>query len=211
MDNSEIDNINIRFIEDTTSNTIFHDLEGQNIINLTKIKPQQVVPLTGFFRKTDGNLVRDTDLIIIDMCRSTIVIAIILPFIVSDLYFGFKDNYCINKRPKNVAISMKQYLIVSGFACLLTMINLLKNIWYLPKNDNTNTIKLYNYGNCLIVYTLGIFHFIWNILGLILFWSYIFYEDKCDKQLLDYLFISLIIKYICSLSIFNCKNCMNEQ
>jgi len=207
MDNSEIDNINIRFIEDTTSNTIFHDLEGQNIINLTKIKPQQVVPLTGFFRKTDENLVRqDTELIVIDICRSIIVIAIILPFIVSDLYFGLKDNYCIKKRSENLAISMKQYLIVSGFACLLTMINLLKNIWYLPKNDNTNTIKLYNYGNCLIVYTLGIFHFIWNILGLNLFWSYIFYEDKCDKQLLDYLFISLIIKYVCSLSIFNRTN-----
>jgi hypothetical protein len=209
MDNSETDNINIRFIEDTTSNIIFRDLEGQNIINLTKIKPQQVVPLMGVFIKTDINLVRqETDLIVIDMCRSIIIIAVILPFIVTDLYFGFKDNYCINKRSKNLAISIKQYLIVSGFACLLTMIRLLKNIWYLSKNDN---IKLYNYTNCLIVYTLGIFHFIWNILGLIVFWSSIFYEDKCDKQLLDYLFISLIIKYVCSLSIFNRRNCLNER
>ena len=211
MDNSETANINIRFIEDTTSNTIFHDLEGQSIIDLIKIKPQQVVPLTGFFRKTDRNLVRDTDLIVIDMCRSIIIIAIILPFILSDLYFGFKDNYCINKRSEKIAISMKQYLIVSGFACLLTMISLLKNIWYLSKNDNTNTIKLYKYANCLIVYTLGIFHFIWNILGLIVFWTSIFYEHKCDKQLLDYLFISLIIKYVCSLSIFNRTKCTNEE
>ncbi len=129
----------------------------------------------------------------------------------SDLYFGLKNNYCVNKLSDNFTISMKQYLIVSGFACILTMISLLKNIWYLSKNDNINIIKSYNYANCLIVYTLGIFHFIWNILGLIVFWSSIFYEDKCDKQLLDYLFISLIIKYVCSLSIFNRTNCMNEQ
>ncbi len=59
MANSEMDNINIRFIiEDTNSNIVFHDLEGQNIINLTKIKPQQVVPLTGIFRKTDGNFIQ---------------------------------------------------------------------------------------------------------------------------------------------------------
>jgi hypothetical protein len=206
MDNTQVTG-------DTTNNIVlhFHDLEGQNIITLPKFKPQQVVPLGRILIKTDENLVgQDTELIVINIYRSIIVIAIILPFIVSDLYFGFKDNYCINKRSTKIPISIKEYLVVSGFTCLLTMISLLKNIWYLSKNDNISIINLYNYAYCLIVYTLGIFHFIWNILGLIVFWSSIFYEDKCDKQLLDYLFISLIVKYVCSLSVFNRTNCLKE-
>jgi hypothetical protein len=198
------ENSNLQCTEETINSIIVDDLEGQNIIISEKIKSDQVVPLRGILKKTDLILVREEGgLIVIKLCRSIILIVVISPFIVADLYFGFTDNSCINEHLEKFEISMKIYLLTSGFVGILTMLFSLREICRVSKNDTNNTIL---YCEKCILYILGIFHFVWNIIGEIVFWGKIFIEDTCDKHVSNYLCMSLIIKLIYSLIIFNSIN-----
>lgn len=124
-----------------------------------------------------------------------IVLIICLPIIVCDLYFAYNDETCLNDYPANIDLNLKQYLIVSAFTSLIII-----NIYMTLMNYFTK--DTYNDNMCLIISSfvfiglLGIFALIWNILGAVIFWGYIYGNGNCSKKVSTYLFVSLILKFV---------------
>jgi hypothetical protein len=67
---------------------------------------------------------------------------------------------------------------------------------------NYFTKDTYNDNMCVIIWAfvfiglLGIFALIWNILGAVIFWGYIYGNGNCGRKVSTYLFVSLIIKFV---------------
>lgn len=175
------------------------DIERQNEIG-ENLESKITVPLRGILKKPDEQFNNiQAEKIISKICISLLVIIIMLPFIICDLYFGFTDNSCSREQPNELAISIRLYLIVSGF------VNISATIIILTGLNCVNTEKLTNSGICTLCSgTIGllviiIFNTIWNILGTVVFWKYIYGNGNCDKTFSTYVFISLIIKLLSAL------------
>ena len=68
-----------------------------------------------------------------------------------------------------------------------------------------NEITALNYIFMLFLYINGLFNIIWNIIGSIIFWSYMD-NNQCSNEVFNYLFASLIIKLVfCSTILLNNK------
>lgn len=173
------------------------DLEGQyHNINNTESNVNNL-PLRGILKKPELNISIENDtagLIAMKICTTILIIIIMVPIIIADLHFGYTDDSCINDEPKNLNISMKLYLLVSGFVGLGSMIGLVVNICCISTNADLLFINLICAG--FILYAVGLFHIIWNILGAIIFWGSIYKEGNCTKNVSTYIFVSLIIKII---------------
>jgi hypothetical protein len=171
------------------------DLEAQ--IKSSSVEPIQKpqIPLKGILKKPI--IVNDSDdikLVAIKICSTICVLIIMVPIIVSDLYFGFTDSTCVSKEPNNFAISMKLYLLVSGFVGMTVLLICITSICCLSNNEDKNLINLLC--TTFISYILIIFNIIWNIFGAIVFWGTIYPENICNKNTLMYIFVSLIIKCV---------------
>jgi hypothetical protein len=179
------------------------DIESQND---TKYESQSVidVPLRGILKNTDENIVDNkiVEKTLFKICFSLLVIVIMSPIIICDIYFGFSDTTCSSEKPHELEMSMKLYLIISGFLGLSAMIIILIGTAFFDQ------YKISDLGICgLFCGTIGllciiIFNLIWNILGAVVFWGYIYGNGHCDKSLSTYLFVSIIIKLISSLITF---------
>jgi len=141
-------------------------------------------------------------IIILKICATIVVLLISSPIIVTDLYFGFTDISCVNHKPDDLDISMKVYLLISGFADMVLVMIYIINICLLSSiNDSCNIGLL----TC-IYYTLKvglIFHIIWDIVGGIIFWNTVNRENICDKKVSTYIYVTLIIKFIRDIVIFS--------
>jgi len=179
------------------------DIESQND---TKYESQSVidVPLRGILKNTDENIVDNkiVEKTLFKICFSLLVIVIMSPIIICDIYFGFSDTTCSSEKPHELEMSMKLYLIISGFLGLSAMIIILIGTAFFDE------YKISDLGICgLFCGTIGllciiIFNLIWNILGAVVFLGYIYGNGHCDKSLSTYLFVSIIIKLISSLITF---------
>lgn len=196
MNNQEMNSNEELSVTTTTSERLdsvnIHDLEAQNQSNdISSLE----VPLKGILRKPEVNLSsNDSELVLLKICGSIVIFIIMVPIIVADLYFGFTDNSCINEEPKNLAISMKLYLLVSGFTGLGAMVSLIFGICSISKDEEKTFINLCC--TTIILWVIGVFHVIWNILGAIVFWGTIYDKSDCTKNVSTYIFVSLIIKLV---------------
>ncbi len=143
----------------------------------------------------------------LNYCLICYVVTFSMPLIVCDLYFGFSNDDCLTKYSRNLNFKLKTYLLVSGFLGLIVVIIyiiVMNHIKYIKFNEEENLIVLF----CGIILhsIIGIFSIIWNILGAVLFWDYIYPNRMCNSQLSTYLFVSLIIKLIGSLSLLKSNN-----
>ncbi len=180
--------------------TIIIDIESPNedeeILNL---------PLRSILKNPDSN--RENDEIfearVTSVCISLILIIIWVPIIVVDLYFGFSESTCTKKEPsdnsfKNL-IKLKIYLLVSGFVGIVSLGAILTAIYIFdPKLDRASNIYLYSI-TFATMYLTCLFSIIWNIIGAITFWGFIFNNKTCDQNFVAYMYGSLIIKLISSL------------
>jgi hypothetical protein len=170
------------------------DLESQYSITTIEKKSTIDIPLKGILKRPELIDYNNdaASIMATKICFSACIMIIMCPIIVTDLYFGFTDNSCVNDEPKNLALSMKLYLIVSGFVGIGTMFGFITNICCLSADKDKIVINIC----CLyfIAVIAAVFHLIWNIIGAIVFWSTIYKEENCDKNVSTYIFVSLIIK-----------------
>ena len=161
--------------QDKKLSEIVIDIESQNDIK-EKITNELLVPLKGILIKSDEY----TDYVefekkIFRLCFELLILAIVLPIIICDLYFGLTDTSCSCKQVDELTLSIKLYLIGSGVLGVCVIL-----------------ITIFEQAGCFIRSTL--FNMvIWNILGAILFWLYIY--RNCNKTFSTYIFVSLIIKF----------------
>jgi len=173
----------------------FQDLEAQTIISTVEPIQNLQIPLKGILKKpVEDNISHDTKLVVVKICSTICFLIIMVPIIVSDLYFGFTDSTCVSKEPNNLAISMKLYLLVSGFVGTAALLTCITSICCLSNNSDSNIINLLC--TTFISYILIVFNVIWNIFGAIVFWGTIYPENICSKTTTTYIFISLVIKFI---------------
>ena len=190
-------NSNLRIPEDTN---IIIDIESQN-----ESKESLYTPLRGILKNPDSN--RENDEIfearVTSICSSIILIIIWIPIITLDLYFGFSESTCSTKEPndnsfKNL-IKLKIYLLVSGFIGIVSLAAILTAIYiFHQKLDRASNIYLYSI-TFATMYLTYLFSIIWNFMGSITFWGFIFDNKTCGQNFITYIFVSLIIKLLSSL------------
>ena len=190
-------NSNLRIPEDTN---IIIDIESHN-----ESKESLYTPLRGILKNPDSN--RENDEIfearVTSICSSIILILIWIPIITLDLYFGFSENTCSTKEPNDKSfknlIKLKIYLLVSGFIGIVSLGAILTAIYiFHQKLDRASNIYLYSI-TFATMYLTYLFSIIWNIMGAITFWGFIFDNKTCGQNFITYIFVSLIIKLLSSL------------
>ena len=118
-----------------------------------------------------------------------------------------------NKNPKNLDISLKLYLLVSGFmgiillvlsSILIIFMDFQISEYFNNKISRVNELELIKLKKFLdgfkkcCKYIVGIFGLLWNIIGSVLFWGYYYENDLCSIEISTYIFITLIIKLLAS-------------
>jgi hypothetical protein len=196
------DSIIVNSESDTLKSVSITDIESQTLDNIVyQNRDTSSVPLKSILRHNDLSPIEsdDTGILVLKICSTIFILIIMVPIIVADLYFGFTDTSCVKDKPDGLDISMKLYLLVSGFVGMGAMIIYIVSICSLsPKMDETNAANMCCV--CFAGYTSAIFHLIWNILGAIVFWGTIYGEKICNKNVSTYIFVSLIIKFIGNLA-----------
>lgn len=134
------------------------------------------------------------------ICFTLILLAIASPMIISDLYFGFTDKSCVDSLPDGEGniISMKSYLLVSGFVNASAVVAFILNICSLSiANEKKSESTCWVHIGAVIF---SLFDIMWNMLGAIAFWGTIYGEKICNKNVSTYIFVSLVIKLTCNLT-----------
>jgi hypothetical protein len=183
---------------DSLSNISITDVEAQITDNLVSQNQEaKTETLKGILRRETPEAIENDDAVIIVLktCSTIIILIIMVPIIVSDLYFGFTDTSCVKNEPDGLDISMKLYLLVSGFVGLAVMVAFIFGICsFLERDESSHVVSI-----CCVSFTsiiAFIFNIIWNILGAIVFWGTIYGEKICNKNVSTYIFVSLILKLI---------------
>lgn len=122
-----------------------------------------------------------------------LVILICFPIMICDLYYGYNDNTCVSNSAEPLNLTLKDYLITSGFIALGEIIFLIAYIGILLNDEFTLTCC--SIIGVILFYFTAIFSIIWNIIGGVIFWAYMD-NTTCSSTLFNYVFTSLIIKYV---------------
>ena len=166
------------------------DIESQNnIITTSNINSNLIEPLKGILKKTSTNTLDPHTLIAVKHFKITLLVVTMTPIFCCDIYFGLYNNYCINETTDGFNFTMKLYLLVSGIVGLVGIISMIY----------ANLILSYDINNIFIkqmVIIGGIFQIIWDIFGAIKYSFIIFTQVQCDNNILLYISVSLIIKFI---------------
>jgi hypothetical protein len=114
-----------------------------------------------------------------------------MPLAFCDLYYGYTDNSCVSNNTDKLSIDLKDYLIISGWLTSSLLFVIINGI--ICFNDSTSEfIALFG----IIIFVLSaLFNISWNIIGGVIFWSYMD-NSKCSSSIYNYVFASLIIKYV---------------
>jgi hypothetical protein len=136
-------------------------------------------------------------------CIFTCILIFMLPMIICDLYYGFSNDACLLEHPETFNFKLKTYLLVCGFIGIIN-ITIYIISWYASFYLNNSELLILMVSGIGLSTISELFYIVWNIIGSILFWSYIYNLNKCNSELSTYLIVSLIIKTILSFSLL-CK------
>jgi hypothetical protein len=182
-------------VSETLTNLSVSDLEAQITDNsINQNGDMGSVPLKGILRREiPPTSDIDAVIIILKTCSVIFILIIAVPIIVVDLYFGFTDTSCVKTEPDGLDISLKLYLLVSGFFNMGIMLAYIASICLFAEKDDISCSR----SMCCAYLTgaIGLLT-IWNILGAIVFWGTIYGDKICKKNVSTYIFGSLIIKLI---------------
>jgi hypothetical protein len=119
---------------------------------------------------------------------------ILLPLTIIDFMYGFSSDNCLLVYPKNIHIHLKKYLLVSAFLQLNAIVYFIYEI--MIYYSNTKTSVEYLVFSIAFQLFINLFQLLWNVIGSIVFWGYIYKLNLCDISISNYMFSSLIIKFI---------------
>ena len=199
--NSNELNVNViqqSYMLNTVTSVVDNDIEtgrnNSNNSNNSSNNSEKAV-LKGILKKScDMDDEIRTVLMVIKLCTTLLMIALTMPIIICDLYFGFSHESCINEMPDGFNYTMKLYLLVSGFMGLSWLLFIIYTTCSLSINNDNNQTSIICAG-CIGIIVL-LFNLIWNILGAVTFWGSIYKGGHCDSETSTYIYVSLIIKLI---------------
>ena len=166
------------------------DIESQNnIITRTNINSHLLQPLRSILKKSSTNDVDADTLIAVKHFKITLLVVTTTPIFCCDIYFGLYNNYCINETTDNINFTMKLYLLVSGIVGLVGIVSMI--YVNLILSDDINNIFVKH-----MVIIGEIFQMLWDVYGAIKYGLIIFTRVQCENNILLYITVSLIIKFI---------------
>ena len=188
-------NVNViqqSYMTNKVLSVVNNDIEtGSNSSNSSNEK----AVLKGILKKSrDEEDETRTGLFVIKLCSTLVMIVLMTPIIVCDIYFGLSDHSCINEMSDGLNYTMKIYLLVSGFMGLSWLLFVICTTCSLSISNDNNQTSIICAG-CIGLIVL-IFNLIWNILGAVTFWGSIYKGGNCDSMTSTYIYVSLIIKLI---------------
>lgn len=189
-------NSNLQAIESERLSSVVIDVESQITNSEEKIGELQI-RLKGILKNPDN--IEDNikiDQKIFKLCFTLLALVLMVPIIFCDLYFSFTKNSCSNEEPDELTINLKLYLLVSGFVGILSLSIILILVNLIGKDKISNLGCIFMSCGIITLLFIIIFNVIWNILGAIVFWGYIYGNGNCSKSFSTYLFVSLIIKFV---------------
>jgi hypothetical protein len=128
-----------------------------------------------------------------------LILLLELPLTVCDLYYAYNDDSCVSSPVDRISVNLKEYLIVSGLLLVCFQFIIISIV--ILYNENSKGFLL-AFGTILFVF-ISIFNTTWNIIGGVIFWSYMD-NSICSNNVFNYVFASLIIKYVfAAFSIFS--------
>ena len=166
------------------------DIESQNnIITRTNINSHLLQPLRSILKKPSTNDVDADTLIAVKHFKITLLVVTTTPIFCCDIYFGLYNNYCIKEKTDGFDFTMQSYLLVSGIVGLIGIISMIYVNLILSDDINNRFVKQ-------MVIIGEIFQIFWNIFGAIKYTFIIFTRVQCENNILLYITVSLIIKFI---------------
>jgi hypothetical protein len=188
-------NVNViqqSYMTNKVLSVVNNDIEtGSN----SSISSNEKTVLKGILKKSrDEEDETRTGLFVIKLCSTLVMIVLMTPIIVCDIYFGLSDHSCINEMADGLNYTMKIYLLVSGFMGLSWLLFIIYTTCSLSISNDNNQTSIICAG-CIGLIVL-IFNLIWNILGAVTFWGSIYKGGHCDSKTSTYIYVSLIIKLI---------------
>lgn len=134
------------------------------------------------------------------MCAKIIIVIILavfmLPFGITNLYYAYTDNSCVNLPAGRLAITLKDFLLVDGYYLLsaFTIVSAFIIFTDNLKKDNNNDSMLCKIFGLLVSIIFKTFTLSWLILGAVIFWKLID-NDLCDNGIYNYIYAMTIIKF----------------
>jgi hypothetical protein len=146
------------------------------------------------------NGVKEGEIVVYALKICAVVIFLFnLIILTSDLYYAFNDTSCVGESPKGLYLSLKNYLMVSGFMGVLTI------LWVIVLALKFDGTELTFLGVRLVGLFMTLFCFTWNVLGGVVFWGTVYPEGHCSLQLSTYVYITLVIKIVANLYMISLK------
>lgn len=123
------------------------------------------------------------------------IVCFSIPIMVCDLYFGSREQECLDMYFGGVHINFRSWILVNGFIGTLMVI-----AWCTAVN---NDFILFYIKKIYVI--VSVFVMSWTIIGAIIFWKYLEPIRSCDKELTNYILARIIIGLISAF--FNIVNC----
>lgn len=130
-----------------------------------------------------------------------LIVTLILycPITVLDLFYAYTDKTCVDIYPNKLAINMKIYLLVYGYYEIACILCVLLYICIVPRGNES--IPVLVVGNLIKILAM-IFTPVWNIIGSIIFWGTLYSSNACSRNIYNYLFATLIIKLLFTMTLY---------
>ena len=168
----------------------------------------------GILKNTSREIESDNKIknLILQFIGILCVTLLVLPFIICDLVFGYKDDSCVDIYPENMGfMNMKIYLLVSGYLAIGLLSCIIINLYFAADNNISENIILFSFLS-IVIHISQVFFIIWNILGAVIFWGTLNKYNNCSKSINSYLFVSLIMKLFANFcNIMSNKDKKNEK
>jgi hypothetical protein len=111
-----------------------------------------------------------------------------LPIIITDLYFAYNDETCVNYPSGHMNVKLKNYLIVSGYVGILGIVGSIICLYYESLIFRQKLVPVLKR-----IYIL--FNLTWTIIGSILYWG-MMDNTICNKNIYTYMSSLLILKFL---------------
>ena len=168
-----------------SSSTAMVDLEKQELKSILK-KPYKEPQYTSH---------------VIKYMLSFVTFLMCLPIVICDLYYGYSRDSCVEEYPNYLNINMKIYLVVGAYTNMIIMVLVICSISCLSRR-NSRSMHIYVVTVPKLIITYGsLFLLAWNIIGSVIFWGVLYNKNLCSSNISTYLFVTLVVKLVCNLTV----------
>ena len=138
---------------------------------------------------------------IIKYMISFVTFLLCFPIVICDMYYGYSKDSCVEEYPAKLNINMKIYLVVCAYTNMLIMVLVICSISCLSRR-NSRSMHLYMVTVPKLIVTYGsLFLLAWNIIGSVIFWGMLYNKNLCSSNISTYLFVTLVVKLVCNLTV----------